>query len=222
MLSHIQDFIVRPRKPKLSVMGGSFLPPGIHHERIVHAVSQELQPGDLLKILPCGIRPEPHKKHTRISPAIRAELCRGAFGHLLGLQVQLDLSDLESERFTPHIDLLLRLHRSYPDHEIWFVSGSDIFVGTSNGTGEILGWKEGLKVWRMLNFLVLTRPGFKLDPSDLPVHHELLEVCIQGSSSEIRRRLTVGESIKDLVSPTVEATIQNHRLWTGNMTQLTP
>ncbi|MDB6140148.1 MAG: kinase, partial [Verrucomicrobiaceae bacterium] len=67
--------------------------------------------------------------------------------------------------------------------------------------------------WSTAKFAVLTRPGHVFKEADLPPNHELIEVNIPGSSSDIRDRLARGENVDTLVDPRPLAYIQRYGLY---------
>lgn len=121
-----------------------------------------------------------------------------AFGGIPG--IELDLSDIPKERFTFTYDLDRSLRASCnPIHVI----GTDLIKGGALQSPIATGWYRGQEVWENVNFLVLTRPGYALDPDDLPPHATLLEIDIPGSSTEIRERLARKETVAHLVPKAV-------------------
>ena len=201
--------------PKIFLYGGSFNPPGLHHEAIVQKLASKLGPDDRLIVLPCG--PRPDKETTNdLSLASRAALCDLAFGRIP--RVEIDLTDLEQSVFTRSFDIDQRYRALYPNHEICHVIGADIVAGGAHGLSEIhRTWFCGQEVWNTLHFLVHMRHGIECVPEDLPPHHTIIEPTLRGSSSEIRERIFRHQSIDDLVSPAIGQYIARHQLFTGRI-----
>ncbi len=190
---------------RIALFGGSFNPPGLHHRRLAEALSQRF---DRVLVVPCG--PRSDKDTTNILPPVyRAALADMAFEGLP--KVEVDLFDLEQDRFTRSHELE---QRYAPRGEVWHVVGVDLIKGGARNEAEIQrSWEHGPRLWNTARFVVVTRPGHVFDAADLPPHHELVELSIPGSSSEIRDRLAHGKSVDHLVTPRPLAYIQRYGLF---------
>lgn len=190
---------------RIALFGGSFNPPGLHHRRIAEALRTRF---DQVLVVPCG--PRSDKSSTNLLPPVyRAAMAGMAFAGMPGVEV--DLFDLEQDRFTRSHELDARFA---PRGEIWHVVGVDLTKGGASGEAEIQrSWEQGIRLWHTARFVVLTRPGHVFNKADLPPNHELIEVEIPGSSSEIRERLASGQSVDHLVSPRPLAYIQRYGLY---------
>ena len=213
-----------------AIFGGSFNPPGLHHRALAALLLANF---DRVLVVPCGFRPDKAgTTWTWLAPAIRQEMIRLTFAGLdgdagqddapgktvpaglAGLdgqsptagRLEFDWSDLARDRFTPTIELA----RRFRDRgRLWFVAGADLFAGGGRGESQIQReWLEGHQIWRDLNWVCLTRPGYAVDAADLPPRHRLLACDFAGSSSEIRRRLGAGEAVDELVAPGVAGLLQ--------------
>ncbi|MFZ4768410.1 MAG: nicotinate-nicotinamide nucleotide adenylyltransferase, partial [Roseimicrobium sp.] len=79
---------------RIALFGGSFNPPGVHHQHIAELLARRF---DEVRVVPCG--PRPDKPEVNTVPAVfRAALCDLAFGGLE--RVVVDLFDLEGDSFT--------------------------------------------------------------------------------------------------------------------------
>jgi nicotinate-nucleotide adenylyltransferase len=77
---------------------------------------------------------------------------------------------------------------------------------------DLPGWREPDEVLRLATPMVVQRPGEADVVTDVPhVRVEMPPMDI--SSSDIRRRITISESIADLVPPAVAAYINEQRLY---------
>lgn len=190
---------------RLAIFGGSFNPPGSHHVAIATALAARF---DEVVVVPCG--PRPDKQETNeTTPLFRAAMADLAFGDIPGCRV--DLFDLEQSTFTRSIDLEQR----YADSgEVFHVVGGDLVAGGANGNSPIQReWHRGAELWQTGRFLVVTRPGCRLSPEDLPPRHELLELAETGSSSDVRERLRDQRAAGDLLPPKILAYIQRYGLY---------
>lgn len=190
---------------RIAVFGGSFNPPGLHHLRIAEALGIRF---DQVVVVPCG--PRDDKSATNLLPPIyRAVMADLAFAGLP--KVEVDLFDMEQERFTRTWELDLR----YASRgEVWHVVGVDLIKGGAKGKSEIQrAWMKGPELWETARFAVFTRPGHIFDPADLPPHHELIELEVPGASSEIRQFIAHGEGVASMVTPRVLAYIERYALY---------
>lgn len=193
------------RSRQLALYGGSFDPPGRHHRVVVERLVQEAH---LVRVIPCG--PRPDKPFTGVVPAEhRGALVDLAFSDLPGVQV--DRFDLDQARFTPTWALE---ERYAPQGEVWHVVGADLVAGGAHGDSEIQRqWARGVSLWEKGRFIVLTRPGVTLTPSDLPPHARLLALQAPGKSRDLRRALARGERNLPGLDARVEAYIRAHHLY---------
>ena len=133
-------------------------------------------------------------------------------------------------------DTLDRQHaRGIVASQIFFITGADAFA-------DIATWKRYPEVLDLANFVVVTRPGHRIDAlaerlpaladrmrqagapiaSDAKPSIYLLHVATPDvSSTAVRDRLRRGEAITGLVPPLVEAHIHQHGLYkSGQADQL--
>ena len=78
-----------------------------------------------------------------------------------------------------------RLRAQLPDDDLFFLIGADAFA-------EIRTWRRWKDVIRLVEFIVVSRPGHDYDTPEGARIHRLEDVRIPVSSSEIRRRLAQG------------------------------
>lgn len=190
---------------RIAVYGGSFNPPGLHHWYIA-AELQKLF--DLVIVVPCG--PRPDKLTTNdIETVARATMVDMAFAGLD--KVRVDLFDLEHSTFT-------RTHaleeRYAEEGEVWHVVGTDLIVGGGADASQIhRSWWSGPELWQRLNFAVMQRPGYEVDPADLPPHHRLIPCEASGASSKIRELVLQRKPSTHLVVPRVAEYIERYGLY---------
>lgn len=172
---------------------------------MVRALAAEF---DQVRVIPCG--PRPDKAVTgSIPPVYRAALADLAFGGLD--RVIVDLSDLEQDSFTRS---WLLQERYAALGELWHVVGSDLIAGGGRGQSPIqTSWERGAWLWENACFAVLSRPGHRVDPQDLPPRARLIPLGVPGSSTEIRARLGRGEPVDELIAPRVRAYIERYGLY---------
>jgi NAD+ kinase len=74
---------------------------------------------------------------------------------------------------------------------------------------------DGGELWRQLRFLAVHPPEQPPLRVDSPLFSELMPLAGRISSAEIRRRLSQGEAVGDLLPPPVGAYIRRHSLYSG-------
>ncbi len=121
------------------------------------------------------------------------------------------VSRVEIERPGPSYSVdTVRYFRSLwgDDTEIFFITGADAFA-------QISGWNNPEELLRLCTFVAASRPGYTLSlPEVFRERVRVIEVsALAISSSEIRRRVRQGESIKYLLPEAVENYIYKNGLY---------
>lgn len=195
---------------RVVIFGTSANPFGTHHEPMLRALAERPE-FDQVIVLPCGPRDDGKETTNDVAPIHRAVMtdlaCRGI------PKVEVDLSDLERNHFTRTVDLDARFRAD--GIEPWHLVGADLVKGGAFGNSQIHRWKEGVRAWRDLNFVVATRPGYPLSERDMPPHRIEIDGTVEGSSTNIRQRIFNHQSITGLVRPVVEEYIKRHGLYLG-------
>jgi nicotinate-nucleotide adenylyltransferase len=215
---------------KLGILGGTFNPVHFGHLAAAEEVRDRLKLGRVLFIPSCQ---PPHKQEEDVPSALhRMEMVRLAIAD----NPRFEPSDIEIRRggrsFT--IDTIEALHAAYPDDELYFITGLDSFL-------EIRTWHGWERLLAQCRFVVLSRPGYRfadlaridfmkeakkdlatLDRGDAPhaavrsgafiVYLEMITLY-DISSTDIRRRVRRGESIKYLLPEAVEIYIMKNKLY---------
>lgn len=189
----------------IAIFGGSFNPPGNHHAAIAARLARDF---DEVRVIPCG--PRPDKPVTgSVPPVYRAALADLVFGGLP--KVVVDLSDFEQDTFTRNHELQSRFER---EGEVWHVVGADLLAGGARGESLIQKtWARGAELWQTANFAVLKRPGFVIDAGDLPPHAREIDLVVEGASTDIRERLSRGQSVAGLLDARALAYIERYGLY---------
>ena len=127
-----------------------------------------------------------------------------------------DVSAMEIKRGgdTYTVDTLRELRAHYPDNvELVFITGAD-------AVAKIFRWHESEAVAGLARFVAVTRPGYTLDDEmratfeKSPFTVDFLEVTgLSVSSSELRRRVSEGKSIRYLTMSRVRDYICEHGLY---------
>ncbi|TYP57586.1 nicotinate-nucleotide adenylyltransferase [Thermosediminibacter litoriperuensis] len=198
---------------RVGIMGGTFDP--IHFGHLITAEEARINfKLDRVVFVPAGN--PPHKKDYKVSDVehryLMTALATNSNPHF-------EVSRIEIERsgYTYTVDTLRQFADIYGrDTSLFFISGADAVL-------DILTWKDVKDVLSYCNFIAATRPGYPVDrlKKKLAEIKELygkdvylLEVTAMAiSSTEIRRRIREGLSIKYLIPESVEAYIIKNGLY---------
>ncbi len=190
---------------KLGIFGGTFNPPHMAHLLAAEGVRDHLKLDKIL-FVPAAI--PPHKLKEDVIPARhRLEMVRLAIEGNPSFEV----SDVELRRKGPSytIDTVLDLKRRLPGNDIYFIMGIDLLI-------EFDSWKEPDRILTECNLVAMNRPGFDLAvvDKDLLSRVELVNVpSVDISSTNIRRRVKSGRSIRYLVPAKVEDYIRRNSIY---------
>ena len=175
---------------KIAVLGGSFDPITNAHIHIACEIIN-FEHADEVWMIPCGLRQD--KPSLVTSTLHRFTMCNLAIDTRLPSKFPIKVSDIEigREQALSTYDLLGQLKEQYPEHEFYFVIGTDL-------VDEIQKWKSGglnnagNKLIDENKFLVVNRPGSKWS-SKLHTNFKLvgLNSGQELSSTEVRRRLGI-------------------------------
>ena len=195
----------RRQARRIGIFGGTFDPIHCGHLIAAEEIREKL---GLEKIYFVTSANPPHKRTRKlISAGHRHEMVRRAIKG----NAYFELSDSEMGRsgFSYTIDTIADFKMRFGARtEIFFVAGSDSITGLSK-------WKGINKLLSSCVFVVLKRPGFfpwiskKLEKRILPVKIHGIDI----SSTEIKKKIREGKSIKHLVPYAVERYIYEKKLY---------
>lgn len=185
---------------RLGVYGGAFDPPHLGHLVAASDACDVLGLHRLLWI-PSAVHP---LKAVRTAADVRLEMVRAA--------VQGDprfaADDLELRRTGPSytVDTLRELRAREPEAELFFLTGAD-------NLADLPRWREPDEIARLATLAVVSRAGDTL-PAHTPYPAVAVAVTrVDVSSTEIRRRVAAGLSIRYLVPEAVRAVVARERLY---------
>jgi nicotinate-nucleotide adenylyltransferase len=186
---------------RIGLFGGTFDPPHVGHLIVAQDVLERMSL-DRLLLIPA--REPPHKPAApRASPEVRARMVEAAvLGH-----PRMDASRIELEREGPSytVDTLRALKASAPADELVLVMGADQIRGFA-------GWRSPDEIIRLARVVVVGRAGEPV--AHASVEHESVEVTrVDVSSTDIRRRVREGRSIRFLVPDAVLRIIEQEGLY---------
>ncbi len=196
-------------------MGGTFDP--IHHGHLVAAEAVRTGLG-LERVVFVPASSPPHKVGRRISPAGH-RLAMVWLATLSNPSFEVSTIELERDGVSYTIDTVRYLRRQYGDNaDLFFITGADAVL-------EIMSWKNARELLRMCQFVAVTRPGYSM--AGLEALRESLGPDLVGriqgfevpalaiSSSDLRRMVKGGKSIRYLTPESVSQYIQKNGLYAG-------
>jgi nicotinate-nucleotide adenylyltransferase len=199
---------------RVGLYGGSFDP--IHTGHLLVAdIVRERRYLDEVIFLPAA-RP-PHKQGQPLTSAKRRlEMLELAIAGYEPFSVNTMELDRDGVSFT--VDTLELLHSERPDDQLFLIMGGDSLV-------ELPGWKSPQRICQLATPVVVARPGAA--SVDSKILHELLpeltdseiDEClvrvpvIEISSTGIRERVRLGQSIRFRTPRAVEKYIESHQLY---------
>ncbi|MFH1622087.1 MAG: nicotinate-nucleotide adenylyltransferase [Candidatus Omnitrophota bacterium] len=186
---------------KIGIFGGTFNP--IHFGHLVLA-EQAYEKLDLDKVIFIPSYFPPHKDVPNIVSATHRY-------KMVNLAIQgnprFRISDIEIKREGRSflIDTLRQLRKIYPESELYFISGSDV-------SHQISKWKSIEEVLALAKFVLAKRPGYRLKKCNKDISIiSITELDI--SSSMVRRKIKLGQSIRYLMPLRVFKYIKEKRLY---------
>ena len=204
---------------KVAILGGAFDPPHIGHYLVAQQVKEKLHM-DKVWLMPCYTYfPEFPIKYSHINQAhlrlAMTTLCRTK---------NISVSNFEYvwNKGSKTIQTLEKLTKTYPSHSFFWIIGSD-------NLDSFHRWDQWKKIIAKYNIIVFPRDtDFKtlekrvqkafhlrhIPANIIIVEGDLMVSSI--SSSQIRKRIRAGLSVKQLVIPQVEKFIKDNKLYVSN------
>jgi nicotinate-nucleotide adenylyltransferase len=196
---------------RLGLFGGTFDPIHLGH-LILAEQCREACALDRVWFVVAGL--PPHKMEGRTAVAHRLEMVRIAIaGHSA-----FEVSEIEAVRPGPHysVETLEAVQGQHPEDDLFFLIGADSLV-------DLPFWREPERIAQLATIVVVNRPGIEeVDSANLPVFGpgakpvQCVEIPPVGiASTNLRRRLAAGRSIRYMVPRGVEVYIAAHGLYRG-------
>jgi nicotinate-nucleotide adenylyltransferase len=199
---------------RLGLFGGSFDP--VHYGHLLLAECCREQCGlDQVWFLPVAV--PPHRKDHILAPAInRLEMLELAVAGRPDFSVCTYETDRGGVNYTS--DTLAHFQEEDPQRELFLLMGADMLH-------DLVNWHEPARVCQLATLVVAGRPGtgpldFKCT-DDIVVPDFVVSIRknqvqmpeIGISSTEIRRRVSAGQSIRYQIPRAVEEYIKSHGLY---------
>jgi nicotinate-nucleotide adenylyltransferase len=191
---------------RLGVFGGTFDPPHLGH---LAAASEAATALSLSRVLWIPAAEHPFKRGSvSAPPEARLEMVRAAIAG----DERFEACDLELRREGPSytVTTLRELHARHPGAELFFLTGAD-------NLRELHKWREPDEVVRLARLVVVSRRGEGV-PAELELPATAVPVTrIDISSTDLRRRIAAGETVRYLVPDAVRAVIGRLGLYRTNL-----
>jgi len=199
---------------KIGILGGSFDPVHLGHERLAKSAIYELQL-DKLIIIPANI--QPFKQDFKpSSPETRLRMLELAFSDYENVEISSFEIDLKGVSYT--YNTLNAFKELYPSDDIYFIMGGDSVIKLDK-------WFKAESLLKEFKFGVSLRPGTdnsdiykKIDEYQLKYGAKLLKITepmLDISSTEIREKIKTQdyESLKELLNMRVIEYIKENNLY---------
>lgn len=193
-----------PKYPqnKIGIFGGTFNPIHIGHLAMAEAIRETI---GLKKVIFVPSYMPPHKSSRKLTAAaLRFQMVKSAIKD----NVFFGLSDSEIKRQgkSYSVDTLRYFRKTYGRSTgLYFIIGADSLP-------ELKKWREVKNIFKLARIVVVNRPGYSL--KNLPSGAVSINLPgIDVSSSQIRRLIGRGSSIRYLVPQAVCKIIQRHKLY---------
>jgi nicotinate-nucleotide adenylyltransferase len=188
---------------RIALFGGSFDPIHMGHLLVAQAAREELELTRLF-FIPAAQSPfKPDRKPTAANERLR--LLRLA---LVGKTwCEVDEQEIKRGGISYTIDTARDYQRRFLGAEIFYLIGAD-------NVAHLPKWRESAELARLVEFVVIPRPGQTDVPFPAPFRGRMLKGFPLGvSSSQIRERVKAGSPIDHLVPAAVAEAIRNNRLY---------
>lgn len=197
---------------RIGVLGGTFDPVHCGHLSLAKAALNE---ADLSRLIVMPAYVQPFKQGKRVTDEEhRLAMVRLAFDNIN--DVEISTFEIDRLRVSYTYDTLTELQKKNPNHEIFFITGSDSFM-------EIEAWYKGEDLLKNFSFIVSVRPGYETTMLNDKIKKygdnygthviKLNESMPDISSTDIREAYRNGENISALVPESVERYIIDNGLY---------
>lgn len=189
---------------KIGVFGGSFNPPHIAHKIAAEYCRDELGL-DLIIVVPTGNHPlkDSADAHHRLA------MTRLAFGNDENFRVS-DIEAVNAVEKNYTVDTLQKLRiETGREAVLYLLIGADNLI-------QLPKWKDPGKLFELAKVAVMLRPGSSVSDAEDKYLSESVTVKIpqlEISSSEIRKRIAEGRTVKYMADDAVLNYIREHNLY---------
>lgn len=188
---------------RIALFGGSFDPVHHGHLLVAQAAREELELSRLF-FIPAAQSPfKPDRKTA--APAERLRLLRLALAGKTWCEI--DEQEIRRGGVSYTVDTVRDYLKRFPQSQLYYLIGADHIATLPQ-------WREADELARLVEFLVIPRPGQAEAAIPSPFRGRMLHGFPLGvSSSQIRARVKGGQPIDHLVPAAVAEAIRNNHLY---------
>ena len=195
---------------KIGILGGTFDPIHLGHLKLASAALEELSLNEVI-FIPSGIS---YMKSNVTDSSHRYAMTELAVRDFPSFSV----SDMEIKRSdnSYSYETLEELNRIYPDAEIFFIVGADSFLNLDK-------WKFPGRILRAASLAVLVRDdvSYEVLSAKAEDYKRIFNAKVfflhapqtDISSTNIKKMIKNGESVQDMLTPSVYSYIKEHKLY---------
>lgn len=193
----------------IAILGSSFDPPHNGHLTIANNVLRS-RIADRIILMPVNIHPFAKKLTPAVHRLKMAKLLEGKprTSSVQGKNIEVSDLELKKKSTSYSIDTLEALQKKFPKDKFYWIIGSD-YLDT------FTKWKDWEKI--ISDFGLIVVPRYLKPPRESQKNIIILSAKdfppIDISSSEIKRRIKMGKTIKNLVPKRVENYIIENKLY---------
>ena len=208
------------KEKRIGILGGAFNPPHLAHLKMAQKAMKLLKL-DKIIFMPCGLPALPKKDLAPAKDRLEmVKLLVKPYPKFLVSDYEIKKAKQGKKSYT--IDTIKYLKRKYKNVKLFCIIGEDSFHDIIKGK-----WKKSSKLFDLATFVVFKRKNSKKLPKKYQKKaKELLKKVIYIkdfhlpiSSTEIRKRIREGKSIKNLVPKEILNYLKNSCLYLKKTSQ---
>jgi len=162
----------------IAIFGGSFDPPHIAHEKIVHKVLKKVDDIDRLIIVPTYLNP--FKEEYHLSPKQRYKLVKKLFKEEKNISVS--SFEINQNEAVPSIKTVKHFKKLYKTKKIYLIIGSD-------NLETLHLWHKFEKLKSLVEFIVISREGYEVKNDIIQFINIKMKIDISSTSLKENLRL---------------------------------
>lgn len=154
----------RLNRVRIGLFGGTFNPIHIGHVALAENVAEGLNL-DIMYLIPAKV--PPHKTEGIIAPELRLKMTE-LVASMIGDKFVVSDFEINAEGTSYTLKTLRHFREQYPDDELFFACGTDIFA-------TIETWHEYMKLFDYSNFVIVSRSMMSFDDLLKTIPQNLLD-----------------------------------------------
>ncbi len=188
---------------KIGLFGGSFNPPHKAHINLIKSILKEKLVDEVWVF-----SNRSHFRKNLIPLRHREKMLQIALAPIRSSKVKfVSNASMPFDVSNPSSLYIYRQYKKYfPDKKFYLIGGSDLLLETKD-------WEGGGKVEDVIKFLIVLRTGYPIKFKRPDWLYFLKDVKPHCSSTQIRKMLQEGLSVKKFIIPKVEQYIKKNKLY---------